>query len=56
MNPYKYGNIGTVAKGSYADLIIVDGNPLKDIKLIEDYNKNFKLVMKDGQVWKNELK
>lgn len=55
MNPYKYGKIGTVEKGSYADFIIVNGNPLKDIKLIEDYNKNFTFIMKDGDIWKNKL-
>ncbi len=55
MNPYKYGTIGTIEKGAYADMIIVDGNPLENIKLIEDYKTNFKLIMKDGEVWKNSL-
>ncbi len=56
MNPYKYGTIGTIEKGAYADVVLVDGNPLKNIKLIEDYKKNFKLIIKDGEVWKNTLK
>jgi hypothetical protein len=33
----------------------LDGNPLEDIGLLEDYKSNFKLIMKDGQVWKNTL-
>ena len=55
MNPYKYGTLGTIAEGSYADMILVDGNPLADISLLRDYTKNFKVIMKDGMVWKNTL-
>ena len=38
-----------------ADLLLVDGNPIEDIKLIEDPVKNFVLIMKDGQIYKNTL-
>jgi imidazolonepropionase-like amidohydrolase len=55
MNPYKYGTLGTVEEGGYADLILVEGDPLEDIKIIEDYANNFKVIMKDGKVWKNTL-
>jgi imidazolonepropionase-like amidohydrolase len=55
MNPYKYGTLGTIAVGGYADMILVEGNPLDDIKIIEDYANNFKVIMKDGVVWKNTL-
>ncbi len=55
MNPYKYGTLGTIAVGGYADMILVDGNPLDDISIIEDYGNNFKVIMKDGRVWKNSL-
>lgn len=55
MNPYKYGTLGTIAEGGYADMILVDGNPLDDINVIEDYDNNFKVIMKDGKVWKNTL-
>jgi imidazolonepropionase-like amidohydrolase len=55
MNPYKYGTLGTVEAGGYADLILVEGNPLDDIKIIEDYDNNFKVIMKDGKIWKNAL-
>jgi len=41
--------IGQIAKGFYADIIAVDGNPLKDIKTME----NVTFVMKGGQVYKN---
>jgi imidazolonepropionase-like amidohydrolase len=38
-----------------ADLLLVDGNPIEDIKLIEDPGKNFVVIMKDGKVYKNTL-
>ena len=54
-NPYK-NKLGVIAENAYADLILVDGNPIANIKLIEDPEKNFLLIMKDGVVYKNTLK
>ena len=53
MNPYKYGTLGTIAEGGYADIILIDGNPLEDITRIEREHVDF--VMKDGVVYKNNL-
>jgi len=55
LNPYKYGSLGTIEAGGYADMILVDGNPLEDITLLRDYTNNFKVIMKDGMIWKNAL-
>lgn len=55
MNPYKYGSLGVIEAGGYADMILVDGNPLADISLLRDYTNNFKVIMKDGMIWKNTL-
>lgn len=55
MNPYKYGTLGVIEEGAYADMILVEGNPLEDITLLRDYENNFKLIVKDGQIWKNTL-
>ena len=55
MNPYKYGTLGVIEAGGYADMILMDGNPLEDISLLRDYAKNFRIVMKDGMIWKNSL-
>ena len=55
MNPYKYGTLGVIEEGAYADMVLVEGNPLEDITLLRDYENNFKLIMKDGQIWKNTL-
>jgi len=51
-SPYA-GKLGVVEEGALADLLLVDGNPLEDIKLIEDPAKNFLLIMKDGKLYKN---
>jgi len=43
------------AGGAYADILIVDGNPLEDILLLVKPEKNLKVIMKDGKVYKNTL-
>jgi len=45
--------LGVVEEGALADLLLVDGNPLENIKLIEDPAKNFLVIMKDGKIYKN---
>jgi imidazolonepropionase-like amidohydrolase len=54
-NPYKEGKLGVIEEGAYADLILVDGNPLKDLNIMVDYDKNFVLIIKDGNIYKNSL-
>jgi imidazolonepropionase-like amidohydrolase len=51
-NPYP-GKLGVVEEGALADLLLVDGNPTENIKLIEDPAKNFLVIMKDGKIYKN---
>jgi imidazolonepropionase-like amidohydrolase len=53
-NPYP-GKLGVVEQGALADLLLVDGNPLENIKLVEDPGKNFLVIMKDGTIYKNTL-
>ncbi|WP_411783430.1 amidohydrolase family protein [Bradyrhizobium sp. UFLA01-814] len=53
-NPYS-GKLGVVEEGALADLLLVEGNPIDNIKLIEDPAKNFLVIMKDGKVYKNLL-
>ena len=54
MNPYPDGKIGLLEKGSFADLLIVDGNPLEDIDVLTDPD-NIELIMKDAKIYKNNL-
>jgi imidazolonepropionase-like amidohydrolase len=53
-NPYP-GKLGVVEDGALADLLLVEGNPLEDIELIANPEKNFVVIMKDGKVYKNLL-
>jgi imidazolonepropionase-like amidohydrolase len=53
-NPYP-GKLGVVEEGALADLLLVDGDPLQNIHLIEDAARNFVVIVKDGQVVKNVL-
>jgi len=53
-NPYS-GKLGVIEGGAFADLLLVDGNPIEDIKLIADPAKNFVIIMKDGKIYKNTL-
>ncbi len=54
-NPYA-GKLGVVEEGALADLLLVDGDPIENIKLIEDPDKNFLIIMKDGKIYKNALR
>ena len=53
-SPYT-GKLGVVEQGALADLLLVDGNPIENIKLVEDPAKNFLIIMKDGKIFKNTL-
>jgi imidazolonepropionase-like amidohydrolase len=44
-----------VAPGACADLLVIDGNPLDDIRLLTTPDQTLKLIMKQGAVYKNEL-
>jgi imidazolonepropionase-like amidohydrolase len=54
-NPYQDGPLGVIQEGAYADLLIVEGNPLEDVRIMEDYENNIRLIMKDGVIYKNTL-
>jgi imidazolonepropionase-like amidohydrolase len=50
-----YGRVGVLEEGALADLLIVEGNPLEDIKLLEEPARNLRVIVKDGRVVKSEL-
>jgi len=54
-NPYP-GTLGVIEEGAYADLLLVDGNPLENLHLFDDPAKNLALIMKDGKIYKNTAK
>jgi imidazolonepropionase-like amidohydrolase len=49
------GQVGVVAPDAYAHLLVVDGNPLDDIQVLTAPDRNLKLIMKEGRVYKSEL-
>jgi imidazolonepropionase-like amidohydrolase len=53
-NPYP-GKLGVIEPGALADLIVVDGDPLANLKLIADPDRNFVIIMKDGRIVKDTL-
>ena len=68
MNPYPDGKIGVIEEGAYADIILVDGNPLEDLRVLGASESMFgskprrtssvdsiPLVMKDGKIHKNMI-
>jgi imidazolonepropionase-like amidohydrolase len=54
-NPYP-GKLGVIEENAYADVILVEGNPLKDLSVVTDYANNFKVIVKDGKIYKNLLR
>ncbi len=66
-NPYPDGKLGVIEEGAYADILIVDGNPLEDPSAIGASDKWFdaeprardvpviRVIMKDGKIYKNTL-
>lgn len=53
-DPYP-GKLGVVEPGAYADLLVVNGDPIADIRLLEDPARNLSVIMKDGRIHKNIL-
>ena len=53
-NPYPQGKIGVLEKGSFADILLIRGNPAEDLDILADRD-NIRLIMKDGKTFKNTL-
>ncbi len=49
------GKVGTLKPGAYADMIVVDGNPLKNLGLLTEQGKYLSMIMKGGKMHKNRL-
>lgn len=67
MNPYPEGKLGVIEEGAYADILLIDGNPLEDFSVVgtgdewftadprPDSPETIRLIMKDGEIYKNTL-
>jgi imidazolonepropionase-like amidohydrolase len=54
LNPFKEGPLGVIEPGAYADLLVIDGNPLEDLTVLRNRD-NLKVIMKDGKIYKNTI-
>ena len=54
-NPYGETPIGVIEEGAYADLLIMEGNPLEDISVMTKPEENLSIIMKGGVVYKDTL-
>ncbi|MCY1016876.1 metal-dependent hydrolase family protein [Pyxidicoccus sp. MSG2] len=53
-NPYP-GKLGVIEEGALADLLVLDGDPLKGLTLFDDPDTHLLVIVKDGKVYKNRL-
>ena len=49
------GKLGVIEQGAIADLLVVDGDPLKDLGLLQDQGAHLSLIMKEGVLHKNRI-
>jgi imidazolonepropionase-like amidohydrolase len=49
------GKLGTLAPGAYADIIVIAGNPLKNLSLLAGQGEHLTAIMKGGRFHKNQL-
>ncbi|PNU06924.1 hypothetical protein A8V01_01390 [Novosphingobium guangzhouense] len=54
-DPYRSAPLGVLREGAWADLILIRGNPLDDLRLLEDFERNLLVIVKNGVVHKNLL-
>ncbi len=53
-NPYP-GKLGVIEEGALADLLLVEADPIANIKVLEEPAKNLVVIIKDGKVYKNTI-
>jgi imidazolonepropionase-like amidohydrolase len=47
--------LGCIKQGAHADLLVVEGDPLKDIELLAANGRNLRVIMRAGELVRNEL-
>jgi imidazolonepropionase-like amidohydrolase len=49
------GRLGCIKPGAYADLLVVEGDPLQDIEVLAANGQNLRLIMRGGELIRNQL-
>lgn len=49
------GELGTIRQGAFADLLVVNGDPLRDARVLCQPDENLLLVMKDGEIYSDRV-
>jgi imidazolonepropionase-like amidohydrolase len=50
------GKLGVIEEGTLTDILLINGDPLKDLKILTKPDENLALIMKDGKIYKNTIK
>ena len=50
------GELGTIAPGAKADMILLDGDPLQDIAIFERFRTHMPLIVKGGELVRNQIR
>lgn len=53
-NPYP-AKLGVIEEGAYADILLINGDPLKDVSILTDPERNIALIMKGGTIYKDSV-
>jgi imidazolonepropionase-like amidohydrolase len=54
-DPYKAARLGEITVGAWADALLINGDPTGDLRLLADPDTNIAVIVKDGEVVKNDL-
>jgi imidazolonepropionase-like amidohydrolase len=54
-NPYGEAKVGVIQEGAWADVLLSEGDPTQDINVLKDDERNLRVIVKDGTIYKNSL-
>lgn len=54
-DPYRQARLGVIEPGAWADVLIVNGDPTQDLRVLASPEQNLAVIIKDGRIYKNQL-
>lgn len=49
------GDLGVIASGALADIVVVDGDPTRDMTLLDGQGEHIPVIIQDGRIYRNRL-